>query len=117
MDFDKINLLGIDVGFSESRPTTGIAWSVRGKIDAARTHTDWKRRELTLPKGAVFTVIAVDGPLISREAPAQIVRTCEQLLSRGVFQKRCKPGASHFGTGLRLREAAAEAALLICSEN
>jgi len=110
MNLQEINLLGIDVGFSDSRPTTGIAWSLSGKIDAARTHTDWQRRERVLPPGASFTLIAIDGPLVSQNAPGEIVRTCEQILSRGTFQKRCKPGASHFGTGLKLRQAAAETA-------
>lgn len=110
MNFDEINLLGIDVGFSATRPTTGIAWSVRGEIDAARTFTDWERRDRVLPKNVSFDVIAIDGPLISPDAHEHAIRRCEQILSRGAFQKRCKPGASHFGTGLRLRQAAAETA-------
>ncbi|MBB1250204.1 DUF429 domain-containing protein [Rhizobium sp. G21] len=110
MNFDEINLLGIDVGFSATRPTTGIAWSVAGEIDAARTFTDWERRKLAAPSGALFNVIAIDGPLIGPSAPAKVVRRCEQLLSRGLFQKRCKPGASHSGSGFQLRQAAAETA-------
>jgi predicted nuclease with RNAse H fold len=105
-----MNLLGIDVGFSATRPTTGIAWSVAGEIGAARTFTDWERRKRVPPPGASFNVIAIDGPLIASSAPAKVVRRCEQLLSRGLFQKRCKPGASHSGSGFQLRQAAAETA-------
>jgi hypothetical protein len=110
MNFDELNLLGIDVGFSKVRATTGLAWSLAGEIGAARTYTDWPRRERALPPDTSFDVIAIDGPIIENRAPRGIVRRCEQLLSRGTFQKRCKPGASHYGTGLLLREAATDTA-------
>ncbi|WP_337267866.1 DUF429 domain-containing protein [Oryzifoliimicrobium ureilyticus] len=105
---EHTSLLGIDVGFSRSRPTTGIAWSLAGNIDAARTHSDWERRRVHLPYSAQFSIIAIDGPLVPEGSPDNLVRSCEQLLSRGKFQKRCKPGSSHFGTGLNLKQAAKE---------
>ncbi|RVI43994.1 DUF429 domain-containing protein [Sinorhizobium meliloti] len=111
MDVSRnINLLGIDVGFSRSRPTTGIAWSANGTFGAAKTHTDWKRRQQHLPAATTFSVIAIDGPLVPDGSPDLLVRTCEQLLARGAFQRRCKPGSSHFGTGLQLKRAALETA-------
>ncbi|MDQ0390685.1 DUF429 domain-containing protein [Labrys monachus] len=110
MTLADINLLGIDVGFSGSRPTTGLAWSVGGAFGAARTHTDWERRRLHLPAAASFRVIAIDGPLVPAGSPDRLVRSCEQLLARGAFQRRCKPGSSHFGTGLQLKRAALETA-------
>ncbi len=39
-----------------------------------------------------------------------LVRPCEQLLARGVFQKRCKPGSNHFDAALQLKRAALETA-------
>lgn len=51
-------------------------------------------------------MIAIDGPLLPLSAEARTVRLCEQLFSRGLFCKRCKPGLSHFGTGYLLRDAA-----------
>lgn len=110
MDLNAISLLGIDVGFSKSRPTTGIAWSSTGTIGAARTHADWDRRRVHLPSSTNFSIIAIDGPLVPDGSPDRLVRTCEQLLARGTFQKRCKPGSSHFGTGLELKRAALETA-------
>ncbi|MEW9305355.1 DUF429 domain-containing protein [Labrys neptuniae] len=110
MNAGDVNLLGIDVGFSKSRPTTGIAWSVEGSIGATKTHTEWERRKQHLPPAAGFSVIAIDGPLAPMGSPESLVRTCERLLARGLFQKRCKPGASHFGTGLQLKRAAHETA-------
>lgn len=106
VDLNHIALLGIDVGFSQSRPTTGIAWSKNGEFDAAKTYTDWERRRLHLPPATNFSIIAIDGPLVPIGSPDLLVRTCEQLLARGTFQKRCKPGSSHFGTGLDLKRAA-----------
>ncbi|MBY3447984.1 DUF429 domain-containing protein [Rhizobium laguerreae] len=110
MKLNDINLLGIDVGFSKSRPTTGIAWSTNGTFGAVKTHTDWERRRQQLPSVTVFSVIAIDGPLVPTGSPDRLVRTCEQVLARGAFQKRCKPGSSHFGTGLQLKRAALETA-------
>nr|WP_210333343.1 DUF429 domain-containing protein [Ensifer sp. ENS01] len=103
-------MLGIDVGFSRSRPTTGIAWSANGTFGAEKTHTDWERRRQHLPAATTFSVVAIDGPLVPAGSPDALVRTCEQLLARGAFQKRCKPGSSHFGTGLQLKRAALETA-------
>jgi hypothetical protein len=110
MNLKDINLLGIDVGFSKSRPTTGIAWSANGTHAAAKTHTDWKRRQLHLPPATNFSVIAIDGPLVPIGSPDLLVRTCEQVLARSAFQKWCKPGSSHFGTGLQLKRAVFETA-------
>jgi predicted RNase H-like nuclease len=110
MNLGSINLLGIDVGFSQARPTTGVAWSADGTFGAAKTHTDWERRRVHLPPSTNFSVVAIDGPLVPDGSSDLLVRTCEQLLARGTFQKRCKPGSSHFGTGLQLKRAAHETA-------
>ncbi|THK38904.1 DUF429 domain-containing protein [Ensifer sp. MPMI2T] len=110
MPFRNLALLGIDVGYSRSRPTTGIAWSIGDVCDAARAHTDWDRRRQHIPASTTFTVIAIDGPLTPLDAPDTLDRLCERLFIRGAFQKRCKPGLSHHGHGLALRKAAAETA-------
>lgn len=56
-------------------------------------------------------VIAIDAPLVPASCSAITPRCAEQLLSRGIFQKRCKPGASHIlGTGHLLREHGRRAA-------
>ncbi|MCA1493016.1 DUF429 domain-containing protein [Ensifer sp. NBAIM29] len=108
MSFDS--LLGIDVGFSQSRPTTGIAWSLAGAVDAAKTHSDWERRKQKIPPATTFSVIAIDGPLTPPGAPDDLARLCERLFIRGAFQMRCKPGLSHHGYGRFLRKAAGETA-------
>ncbi|MDK1377223.1 MULTISPECIES: DUF429 domain-containing protein [unclassified Sinorhizobium] len=106
--FDK--LLGIDVGYSLSRPTTGIAWCAGGNVGCAKAHTDWNRRQLHIPASTMFSVIAIDGPLLPVDAPDGLDRSCERLFIRGAFHARCKPGLSHHGHGLALRKAAAETA-------
>ncbi|MGO7751144.1 DUF429 domain-containing protein [Rhizobium ruizarguesonis] len=110
MDFDKIGLLGIDVGFSKSRPTTGIAWSKNGEFGAVRTHSDWERRSRHIPATTTFSVIAIDGPLVPIGADESLNRLCERLFIRGAFQTRCKPGLSNHGNGKDLRRAASETA-------
>ncbi|MBX4954734.1 DUF429 domain-containing protein [Rhizobium lentis] len=108
VDLNCIALLGIDVGFSRSRPTTGIAWSKDGAFTAARTHTDWHRRSQHIPPATTFTVIAIDGPLLPLGSADSLDRLCERIFIRGAFQSRCKPGLSHQGYGRDLRRAAAE---------
>lgn len=110
-DTNKTALLGIDVGFSARRPTTGIAWCVGDEFGARKTHTDWERRRAVIPTGVEFTVVAVDGPLPPSDAPADIYRSCERTFVRGQFGARCRPGLSHIGYGRRLRTAALETAL------
>ncbi|WP_421590060.1 DUF429 domain-containing protein [Shinella sp. M27] len=110
IDLDSIALLGIDVGFSKSRPTTGIAWSKGRAFKAARTHTDWQRRSQHIPATTTFSVIAIDGPLVPLGSDESLDRLCERMFIRGTFQARCKPGLSHIGYGRDLRRAAAETA-------
>ena len=110
LNLDEIALLGIDVGFSKSRPTTGIAWSKGGQFKAARTHSDWERRSLHIPPSTEFSVIAIDGPLVPIGAADILDRVCERLFIRGAFQTRCKPGLSNHGYGKDLRRAASQTA-------
>src|SRR5207244_9132325 len=49
VNLDHCAILGIDVGFSARRATTGIAWVVNGEVEAVWTHSDWPRRRLELP--------------------------------------------------------------------
>jgi predicted nuclease with RNAse H fold len=108
VDWRNVSLLGIDVGFSERRKTTGIASYTFGR--PARLHcvgsSSQDRAEALLDQ-PLYDAIAVDGPIVPAATNAeQLIRRCERLLSKGSFGKRCKPGFSHFGTGLRLRKAA-----------
>jgi len=110
VDFDKITLLGIDVGFSKDRPTTGIAWSKNYEFGSARTHSDWERRSRHIPAATSFSVIAIDGPLVPIGSDDGLARLCERLFIRGAFQTRCKPGLSNHGYGKDLRRAASQTA-------
>jgi predicted nuclease with RNAse H fold len=108
IDWRNVSLLGIDVGFSERRKTTGIASYTFGQ--PARLHCvgslPQDRAEVLLNR-PLYDAIAIDGPIVPVATnPEQVIRRCERLLSEGPFGKRCKPGFSHFGTGLRLRKAA-----------
>lgn len=95
LDLNCISLLGIDVGFSESRATTGMALSVFGEIHTHRTFTDKARRLDCVPRGASpFAMIAIDGPLVPKDTPDTHYRHCERLFVTGTYQKRCKPGLS-----------------------
>jgi predicted nuclease with RNAse H fold len=108
VDWRNVSLLGIDVGFSERRKTTGIASYRFGQ--PTRLHCVGslpEDRAAVLLDRPVYDAIAIDGPIVPTAANTeQVIRRCEQLLSKEPFGKRCKPGFSHFGTGLKLRKAA-----------
>ncbi len=109
-DLDNLALLGVDVGFSLRRRTTGIAWSFGGCVNVTRTYSDWDRRKPCLPADTIFDTAAIDGPLLPITSSKLHPRSCEYLFIGGAYAKRCKPGLSHFGSGLQLRRAAGDTA-------
>ncbi len=101
-----MDLLGVDVGFSEFQKSTGVACLREDELFCYRANSSWEDRRQQLPADFHPSVIAIDGPLLPVGAEERHVRVCEQFFARGLFCKRCKPGLSHFGTGFALREAA-----------
>ncbi len=114
-------VLGIDVGFSGTGRTTGLClltwdedlltWqtAVTGTADEVRTAA---LRPL-LEKVDRVNVVAIDGPIRPDLVCVPAYRCSESLLSRGIFQRRGKPGASHFGFGWDLHCAATAMAKLV----
>jgi len=101
--------MGVDVGFSNMRPTTGIACLDEEWLFLARVGTTWAKREAVIPHGFRPSIIALDGPLLPEGASELTRRECESLFVRAPFHNRCKPGLSHTGSGLALRRATADA--------
>jgi predicted nuclease with RNAse H fold len=107
----EAKLLGVDVGFSAKRATTGIAVLDGDKVHLARAGTTWESRVSQIPDGFRPSIIAIDGPLLPQGADNLIRRSCEAIFVRVPFHNRCKPGLSHWGFGSELRRASAEACL------
>jgi hypothetical protein len=103
------NLMGIDVGFSKTRRTTGIACLKGDDLTLERAGTSWESRKAKIPDGFHPSVIAIDGPLLPVGADLQLRRHVESVFSRAPFHNRCKPGLSHRGVGLELRQASTDA--------
>ena len=103
------SLLGVDVGYSKTGKSTGMAWRVNGRIGVCRTGSGWSARAAALPPGVAFDLAAFDAPLVP-VGPDIPRRGCEAVFYRGAFIKRCRPGMSHFGQGLAFRQAGALAA-------
>ncbi|MEX2146999.1 MAG: hypothetical protein WED01_08310 [Candidatus Rokuibacteriota bacterium] len=114
-------VLGIDVGYSADDRTTGLcalAWdddvltwqtAVTGTASGLRTAA---LRQL-LEKVDHVDGVAIDGPLRPGLVCVPEYRCAESLLARGVFQRRGKPGASHYGFGWDLHRAATAMAKLV----
>jgi len=97
-------LIGIDIGFSERHRSNGIAAVQDGKLIRAE-RLNVAERDMALNSLSDVDVVAIDAPLLPPETGDTLPRLCERIFSRGVFQKRCKPGMSHIrGTGQLLRE-------------
>ena len=113
-------VLGIDVGYSLTRRTTGfclLCWDntrvdwrfeLAGSDVASRTTALAQLIGGTLPLDAV----AIDGPLRPDLAIIEAYRSAECILSRGSFQRRGKPGPTNGGSGPALHAAATELARL-----
>lgn len=116
--------LGIDVGYSNSRPTTGLCLLTIDQTNFrwSNCHNtgsgDSERREALrslVPKGTSLAGVGIDGPLTSHLNVVKHYRSADALLSRGLFQKRGKPGQTNSGTGKRLHEHATRLAKLVLS--
>lgn len=106
IDWQTVTLLGIDVGFSKTAKSTGIAIYDRGRlVTLTCIGSSARDRAGILQDHSQFDAVAIDGPIVFGEEPPA-ARDCETILSRGAFSRRCKPGLSHFGFGLPLRHAA-----------
>src|ERR1700716_3535998 len=103
-------LLGVDVGFSKSKKTTGLAWFVGSTIETALTGSSWSERSRALPRDAQFAIPALDAPIVPADN-YNTFRGCERAFYGGAFWNRCRPGLSHHGSrGLALRDAGRQAA-------
>jgi predicted nuclease with RNAse H fold len=109
MKLTDMNLLGVDVGYSARRRTTGIAWRIGDTVGAVRAGTLWSDRQGQLPSGVTFSVAALDAPILPDHQGCPL-RGCEAVFYGGAFWNRCRPGFSHHGRGLALRKAGREAA-------
>jgi hypothetical protein len=104
----RLALIGIDVGFSVRKSTSGVAAIYNGELRVARTNATVAARQDVWGFVEAPEVIAIDAPVLPGET--RDIRTCERALAGGLFQHRCKPGFSHVsGTGLALRVAGAQA--------
>lgn len=103
-----MNLIGLDVGFSATRQSSGVARFASGEVSVGCASTSLKSRQQLFGTDE-FDIAAIDAPILPRESNFQ--RACEHLFTLGRFQRRCKPGLSHVpGTGRAFREAGYQSA-------
>jgi len=117
---DHSAVLGIDVGWSAKKPTTGlclIEWTncqVSLRFCEATVNEDDRQYKLNqLIQGRRLLAVGIDGPLIPKLDTTNKYRAVEALLSRGKFQQRGKPGPTNGGSGPQLHEQATLLAKLV----
>ena len=101
-------LLGVDVGFSTTRKPTGLAWFAGSTIETALTGSSWPERRRSLPRDVRFSIVALDAPVVP-EHNYEAARGCERAFYGGAFSRRCRPGLSHHGRGITLKDAGRQA--------
>lgn len=107
-----MHLIGLDIGWSARSRTNAIAQIRGGELRVKRLNVAERDEELSAIREV--DVIAIDAPIVPASCTPVTPRRVEQLLSRGIFQRRCKPGASHVsGTGHLLREHGRRAAAAV----
>lgn len=106
IDWRNVSLLGIDVGFSQTRRSTGIAIYRHGElVTPVCVGSSPQQRSTALQGCGSFDAIAIDGPILPVGAEPALKRRAESLLVGKGFHNRCKPGMSHHHRGLKLRNA------------
>ena len=103
-----MNLIGLDVGFSARRRSSGVARLTLGVVSVGCATASVESRAVLFGADEV-DVAAIDAPILGRESFDK--RACERLFTLGCFQRRCKPGFSHVpGTERNVRQAGQESA-------
>ncbi len=112
-------VLGIDVGWSLKKPTTGlclIEWSNQEIYvlccQAGADEDDRLKKLARLTEGRKLLGVGIDGPLIPKLELTTQYRAAEALLSRGKFQQRGKSGPTNGKLGQVLHKQATELAKL-----
>ncbi len=105
-----MELIGLDVGFSKNRRTSGVAHiSPEKGLTIGDATSEWADRARILHWATLVDVTAIDAPIVPSIDIGK--RACETFFCYGKFQKRCKPGFSHVpGTGQDLRNAGVDTA-------
>jgi len=116
--FDGMIFLGLDVGFSLREDTSAVCTiAMRGssvEVESRRCGNGERRvttalKDLLGP-GGLAQAAAIDGPLVRNPGHTTYYRLADKVLSRGAFQKRCKPGQTSAPVGQSLHHMATEVA-------
>ena len=102
--------LGIDVGYSKNRRSTGLCLlevtptSIRWRCVNTGTAENQRLTDLRdlMPRGVRLLGVGIDGPLTPGLRVVPHYRSSDALLTRGVFAKRGKPGATSAPSGQQL---------------
>lgn len=114
--------LGVDIGFSRQVASTGIC--VVSPLHTTPIRCVHVRTDRTLDAIQELlgnerpTSISIDGPLVpgKKRGVYNIIdgyRSCERLLSGGIFQRRCKPGPTNSPRGQALHRQATKVAIAL----
>ena len=103
-------LLGVDIGYSRSRPSTGLCLiDPAAAVPVRSVHvraSETLRAAHALLEGARLVGVGIDGPLRPDLRRLRAGRECERRLTRAPFHLRCRPGSVTAPVGQRLHAEA-----------
>jgi hypothetical protein len=103
-------ILGIDVGFSSRRPSTGlcvIAPHAAHPVRCAHVRAEEATAAVrSLVDGEALRAVGIDGPIRPNLTLTRAGRACERRLLRAPFHRYCKPGSTAAPLGQRLHAEA-----------
>ena len=113
--------LGIDVGYSKTRRSTGLCLltitpsTLRWRCLNTASDQSQRLQDLRslVPRGTRLLGVGIDGPLTPGLRVVPHYRSSDALLTRGVFARRGKPGATSAPSGQRLHRHATYLAELV----
>ena len=121
MDENPQYALGIDVGYSKTRRSTGLCLltitptTIRWQCLNTGTDESLRLDDLRslVPRGTHLLGVGIDGPLTPGLRVVPHYRSSDALLTRGVFARRGKPGATSAPSGQQLHTHATLLAKLV----
>ena len=106
-----MDVAGIDVGLTLVVPTSGVCRTGPSGEVVNHTYIDRLSRIGALGKELIYSVLAIDAPVLPEGQLHYFPRSCEKVFVWGAFQQRCKCGESQVsGTGQALRRSGVETA-------
>jgi hypothetical protein len=103
----KAGVARVDVGFPNSRETTGLAWVANSTIDTDPAGSSWPKRSHSLPRNVRISIVALDAAIVPKHN-YDTTRGCERVFYGGANTLHDRKALRPLGTVLRRADYSGE---------